>query len=85
MPKIVSIKPVGRMPVYNMFVNSAHNYITPYGTVLHNCDAIRYWTASRPRGGTEAVAEKYPINSLEYRVQKNLDKLTKKTRRTSDW
>ena len=48
----------------------------------HSCDAIRYWTASRPRGGKEAEAEKYPINSLEYRIQKNLDKLTKKSRRT---
>ena len=48
----------------------------------HSCDAIRYWIASRPRGGKEAEAEKYPINSLEYRIQKNLDKLTKKSRRT---
>ena len=49
--------------------------------LTHSCDAIRYWTASRPRGGTEATAEKYPINSLEYRIQKNLDKLTRKTRK----
>ena len=53
--------------------------------LTHSVDAVRYWTASRPRGGKEAEAERYTINSLEYRVQKNLDKLTKKSRRTSDW
>lgn len=51
----------------------------------HGPDAIRYWTASRPRGGKEADKSGAAINSLEYRVQKNLDKLTKKSRRTYNW
>lgn len=51
----------------------------------HGPDAIRYWTASRPRGGKEADKSGAAINSLEYRVQKNLDKLTKKSRRSYNW
>ena len=52
--------------------------------LTHSVDAVRYWTASRPRGGKEAEKEKFPVNSLEYRVQKNLDRLTKK-RRVETW
>lgn len=53
--------------------------------ITHAPDAIRYWTASRPRSGKEAEKQKYPINSLEYRVQKNLDNLVKKKRRAVNW
>ena len=53
--------------------------------LTHGPDAIRYWTASRPRGGKESTPDKYPINSIEYRVQKNLDSLIKKKRRAASW
>lgn len=52
--------------------------------LTHGPDAIRYWTASRPRGGTEPRTEKYGVNSMEYRVQKQFERLTKK-RRVSSW
>ena len=50
--------------------------------ITHGPDAIRYWTASRPRGGAEPKEEKYPVNSIEYRVQKHFEKLSKKRRAT---
>jgi hypothetical protein len=62
----------------NIFADQPHE-------LTHSVTAIMYFTAGRPRSGKEVVAEKYPVNSLEYRVQKNLDRLTKKTRRTYDW
>ncbi len=57
---------------------------TPH-ELTHGPDAIRYWTASRPRGGKEPDKTGAPIGSMEYRVQKNLDRLTKKTRRVHEW
>ena len=62
----------------NIFADQPHE-------LTHSVTAIMYYTAGRPRSGKETTIEKYPINSLEYRVQKNLDRLTKKSRRTSDW
>lgn len=44
MAKIVSKSYLGIMPVYNMEVYKHHNYVTPMGTVLHNC---RYYCISR--------------------------------------
>jgi phage terminase large subunit len=62
----------------NIFADQPHE-------LTHSVTAIMYFTAGRPRSGKEATIEKYPVNSLEYRVQKNLDRLTKKTRRTYEW
>ena len=53
--------------------------------LTHAATAIMYFTAGRPRSGKEAKIEKYAINSLEYRIEKNLDRLTKKTRRECYW
>ena len=52
MAKIVAIRYAGIMPVYNMEVYGLHNYVTPKGTVLHNC---RYFAISRVQA---AMAEK---------------------------
>ena len=62
----------------NVFADDPHD-------LTHSVTAIMTFTAGRPRSGKEVTVEKYPINSLEYRVQKNLDRLTKKTRRTNEW
>lgn len=62
----------------NIFSDTPHE-------LTHSVTAIMYFTAGRPRGGKEAAIEKYAVNSLEYRVQKNLDRLTKKTRRNEYW
>lgn len=40
--KVKSIRPAGRADVYNMTVDSVHNYTVEGGLVLHNCDALRY-------------------------------------------
>lgn len=44
MSKIVKKRYVGIQPVYNMEVFGRHNYITPFGSILHNC---RYFCISR--------------------------------------
>ena len=45
--KIVSIKPAGVEPVYNMTVDKHHNYLIAGGLILKNCDAIRYFAQLR--------------------------------------
>ena len=62
----------------NVFADDPHE-------LTHSVTAIMYYTAGRPRSGKEAVVEKFPVNSAEYRVQKNLERLTKKARRSNYW
>ncbi len=54
MAKIVAIRYAGIKPVYNMEVYGLHNYVTPQGTVLHNC---RYFCVSRVQAAMAKKAE----------------------------
>jgi intein/homing endonuclease len=45
--EIIRIDYAGNEPVYNMFVDERHNYITEGGIVTHNCDALRYMCVMR--------------------------------------
>ena len=49
MAKIVAKRYIGLMPVYNMEVYKHHNYVTPFGSILHNC---RYFCISRSEAAT---------------------------------
>lgn len=51
MSKPVAIRYLGIKPVFNMTVARNHNYVTAKGTVLHNCDGIRYFCVSRSLPG----------------------------------
>lgn len=62
----------------NIFSDTPHD-------LTHAVTSIMYFTSGRPRGNKAPGVEKYPINSLEARVQKNLDRLTRKTRRSYNW
>ena len=62
----------------NVYANDPH-YLT------HSVDSIRYFTAGRPRGGKQPEVAKFSVDSAEYRVQKNLDRLTNKSRRKNEW
>lgn len=62
----------------NVFADQPHS-------LTHSVTAIMTFTAGRPRGDKPKEKERFPINSLEYRVQKNLERLTKKTRRSETW
>lgn len=62
----------------NIFSDTPHD-------LTHSVTSIMYFTAGRPRGDKLPGVEKYPINSLEARIQKNFDRLTKKTRRSYNW
>lgn len=47
--KIMAITPAGTADVYNITVDTYHNFLIKGGVVLKNCDAIRYFLAGRPR------------------------------------
>lgn len=47
MARIVRKRYLGKRKVFNMEVEDLHNYITAGGTVLHNCDSLRYFCVSR--------------------------------------
>lgn len=47
MARINSIRYLGEEDVFNIEVEDTHNFITAGGTVLHNCDAVRYYCVSR--------------------------------------
>ena len=51
MSKPVAIRYLGIHPVFNMTVAKHHNYVTAGGTVLHNCDGLRYFCISRSLPG----------------------------------
>lgn len=60
MARIVAKRYLGNMPVFNMEVKGLHNYVTPGGTVLHNC---RYYCISRTMA---AEAQKAKDDFQEY-------------------
>lgn len=62
----------------NIFSDTPHE-------LTHSVTAIMYYTAGRPRSGKEQITSNLPVDSAEYRVQKNLERLTKKVRRTNYW
>ena len=47
--KIKKIEELGREDVYNMTVENHHNFAVNGGFLVHNCDAIRYFIAGRPK------------------------------------
>ena len=77
MAKVRSIKIIGAEDVYNMEVDSHHNFAVNGGFIVHNCDSIRYWCAARPC----PTKVKPPIvydPSLTGRAQRHRDNITKK-------
>lgn len=46
MAKVVSVKKVGKEPVFNMYVEDNHNFAINGGLIVHNCDALRYFCTS---------------------------------------
>ena len=53
--------------------------------LTHATTAIMYFTAGRRRSGKQAEIARFQEGSMEYRIQKNLDRLTKKARRNYEW
>ena len=51
--KIKNIKYAGTEPVYDLYVDRYHNFVTQGGVVLHNCDSLRYFCVSRPLAARE--------------------------------
>lgn len=61
----------------NIFADQPHE-------LTHSVTAIMYFTAGRPRSPKKKEDIKHPVNSIEYRVEKQLERLIKK-RRTYEW
>jgi len=47
--RIIAIEYAGQADVYNMEVKDHHNFSICGGLIVHNCDALRYFVAGRPR------------------------------------
>lgn len=58
MSKIVSIKPIGKKPVFNMFVEDTHNFLIQNNVISHNCDGLRYYSIYWTHGSTNPVETK---------------------------
>lgn len=66
MGNIVSIKPAGVEPVYNMTVDKHHNYLIAGNIILKNCDALRYALIYRTMGARlEPVKPDYDDEGME--------------------
>ena len=60
MARIVAKRSIGTMPVFNMEVYGLHNYVTPFGSVLHNC---RYFVTSRTLRSHQPVPQQ-PVDEM---------------------
>ena len=45
--KVKKITYVGKEPVYDMYVDEYHNFVSGDGVIFHNCDSLRYFAVSR--------------------------------------
>ena len=58
--KICAIKKLPPQPVYNMEVETYHNFAVNGGLIVHNCiDAVRYGTESIWRKPGQQLPDKY--------------------------
>lgn len=79
--KIKSIKPIGRVPVYDISVDEVEHYVLSNGVVTHNTGA--YYSAndiwiigrSQEKEGTEIVGYNFTINIEKSRRVKEKSKI----------
>lgn len=56
--RVASIKALGRQDVYNMEVETTHDFAVNNGVIVHNCyDMTRYVMMANPIAPKEEVAE----------------------------
>ena len=80
--KITNIKPMGKLPVYDISVADAEHYILENGVVTHNTGI--YYSAntifiigrSQEKDGTEVVGWNFTLNIEKSRFVKEKSKLT---------
>lgn len=64
--KIKKITSAGLEPVYNMTVDRFHNYLIDGGTILKNCDSLRYFAVMRTLKPEDVVdTPEYEDNAVE--------------------
>jgi len=79
--KIVSIKPVGKRPVYDLSVEEAEHYVLENGVVTHNTgvmySADNVWIVGRQqeKDGTELMGYSFIINVEKSRFVKEKSKI----------
>ena len=59
MVKVKGVYPAGIEDVYNMEVDNHHNYCVNGGYILHNCDSLRAFAASRLYSSNEPKPRTY--------------------------
>lgn len=69
MARINSIRYIGKDTVYNITVDGLHNFITPMGTVLHNCDGVRYFAINRKLPAEAVISPTSPRQKYEEWMQ----------------
>lgn len=70
--KLINRRYVGKQPVYNLMVDTHHNFIINQGIVVHNCDSLRYFCASRIYGTVKAPEP----NERELRMRREIEAYT---------
>lgn len=61
--KIAKIEPAGRMDVYNMEVETTHDFAVANGIIVHNCyDEMRYGFMEHPIAPRVNEAERIDLN-----------------------
>jgi hypothetical protein len=79
--KIVSIKPVGKRPVYDLSVEEAEHYVLENGVVTHNTgvmySADNVWIVGRQqeKDGTELLGYNFIINVEKSRMVREKSKI----------
>lgn len=69
--RVKQVRPAGRADVYNMQVDSTHDFAVQNGIIVHNCDEWRYACMSRPISPMRPVEKKQifydPLDQIKKR------------------
>lgn len=80
--KVISIKHIGKQPVFNMEVEKHHNFCVNGGLVVHNCfDSVGYALLAYHKGRSKPVPRE--LNAVEKDLERILKAKTGQTRRLS--
>lgn len=78
MPKVKSIKSLGREDVYNMEVENTHNFAINGGLIVHNCDGLRYYAVQWIRAAEPPQEQKRRYTAGQLQDYYTADEETRK-------
>lgn len=70
--KVIGKRKIPNEDVYNMEVDEHHNFAVNGGSIVHNCDALRYWCImwTRPSKEPEKALPMHDRNVARVIAQK---------------